>query len=53
MLATLFMPLYSGALSDGPGGVSPEPRRIDLNLAVFGAGLLLSLAGLVLAYLGI
>jgi hypothetical protein len=53
MLATLFMPLYSGALSDGPGGVSPEPRRIDLNLAVFGAGFILSIVGLILAYPGI
>jgi hypothetical protein len=54
MLATLFMPLYSGALSDpGPGEVPQEPRGIDLNLAVFGAGFILSLAGLILAYLGI
>jgi len=54
MLATLFMPLYSGALSDpGPGEVPQEPRGIDLNLAVFGAGFLLSLAGLVLVYLGV
>jgi len=54
MLATLFMPLYSGALSDpGPGEVPHGPRRIDLNLVVFGIGFLLSVAGLVLAYLGI
>jgi hypothetical protein len=54
MLATLFMPLYSGALSDpGPGEVFHESGGIDLNLAVFGAGFILSLAGVVLAYLGI
>ena len=54
MLATLFIPLYSGALSDtGPGEVLQVSRGIDLNLAVFGAGFLLSLAGLILAYLSI
>lgn len=54
MLATLLIPLYSGALSDpGPGEVPHGPRGIDLNLAVFGIGFLLSLAGLILAYLGI
>jgi hypothetical protein len=54
MLATLLIPLYSGALSDpGPGEVPQGQRGIDLNLAVFGAGFILSLAGLVLAYLGI
>jgi hypothetical protein len=54
MLATLLMPVYSGALSDpGPGEVPHESEGIDLNLAVFGAGFLLSLAGLVLAYFGI
>ena len=54
MLATLLMPLYSGALSDpGPGEVPQGPRGIDLNLAVFGVGFLLSLAGLLLASFGI
>ena len=54
ILATLLMPLYSGALSDpGPGQVPQEPRGIDLNLAVFGVGFILSLAGLVLAYLDV
>ena len=54
MLATLLMPLYSGALSDpDPGEVPHESGGIDLNLAVFGVGFILSLAGLVLAYLGI
>jgi hypothetical protein len=54
MLATLFIPLYSGALSDpAPGEVPQEPRKIDLNLAVFGAGFILSLAGLGLAFLGV
>jgi len=54
MLATLFMPMYSGALSDpGPGEVPHRPRGIDLNLVVFGIGFLLSVAGLILAYLGI
>jgi hypothetical protein len=54
MLATLLMPLYSGALSDpGPGEAPHESKGIDLNLAVFGVGFLLSLAGLILAILSI
>ena len=54
MLATLFMPMYSGALSDpGPDEAPHESKGIDLNLAVFGIGFLLSVAGLILAYLGI
>ena len=52
LLATLTMPLYSGALSD-PGGVPQGPKGIDLNLAVFGVGFLLSLAGLITAFYGI
>jgi hypothetical protein len=54
MLATLLMPLYSGALSDpGPGKAPHESGGIDLNLAVFGVGFILSLAGLVLVYLDV
>lgn len=52
MLATLFMPLYSGTLSD-PDGTPSGPRGIDLNLVAFGVGFLLSLSGLILAYFGI
>ena len=54
MLATLFMPMYSGALSDpGPGEAPHKSKGIDLNLAVFGVGFLSSLAGLILAILSI